>query len=652
MKILLVTPPFIQLNTPYPATTELKAYLMSKGHEVRQCDLSIELAEKIFCRDFLKDIFAEAFERDTLSLEAQSVAAQKGRYLSTVEAVWGFLRGDDDTLAPLIASGDYLPCSERAKRDEEALEWAFGSCGVIDRARYMATLYIKELADFVAEIVSADFSLIRYGEQLAVAAATFDKLRERVEGERNAIDRLMTELFDSKLKETQPEMVGFCVPFPGTLPAALILSKHTAEKMPEAVRVMGGGYVNTELRSMSDGAIFDYVDYLVFDDGQLPLETLCRFLGGEASADELVRTVYRRENGELAPMLNTDRNIRFDELPVPDFSDFDRSKYVSLVDFTNPMHKLWSDGRWNKMTVAHGCYHKRCAFCDTSLDYIGRYDAPSPGTVVRRIEGIIKQTGIRGFHFTDEALPPALLVKVCRLLVERGITISFWGNIRFEKAYTPEVCALMRQAGCIAVSGGMEVAHERVLALMGKGITVEDARRCAANFADAGIMVHTYLMYGFPTQTLEECAQSLETVRDMFAQGIVQSAFWHRFALTVHSPVGINPEKYGCRLACDKPNPFANNGIDYTCDNSDLDWDETGDGLAKATYNYMLGLGYDLPVEKWLPMLRRSRHDTRDDKRNDKRDNKKDNKRYDNRNMAKNRKKEHRNDNRRKSGKR
>ncbi len=608
MKILLVTPPFVQLNTPYPATTELKAYLAAKGHEVTQCDLSIETAERIFSRDFLSGVFVEAFERDRLSFRAQCVAPQRDRYLATVDAVWGFLRGDDDTMAPLIASPDYLPRGRRfAKQDEETLEWAFGTCGITDRARHIATLYIEDLSDFIAEIVSPDFSPVRYGEQLALSAATFDAIYGRIKGPRNAIDRLMCDIFVQKMEALRPDMVGFSVPFPGTLTSALILSDTVSEKGYGAMRVIGGGYVNTELRSLSDGRIFDFVDFIAFDDGQLPLERLCDLKEGRCTHADLVRTVYRREDGTLAERLNVDCNIPFGQLPPPDFGDFDRTRYVSLTELTNPMHKLWSDGRWNKMTVAHGCYHRRCAFCDTSLDYIGRYDAPSPETVVERMEHIVAQTGIRGFHFTDEALPPALMSRVCRLIVERGMTVTFWGNIRFEEAYTPELCELMRQAGCIAVSGGMEVAHERVLALIGKGITVEGARRCAANFADAGIMVHAYLMYGFPTQTVGECARSLETVRDMFADGSLQSAFWHRFALTLHSPVGLHPERYGCRLIQTELNPFANNAAEYTCAGDEIDWEAVGEGLTRATYNYMLGTGYDLPVQNWLPMLRTPR---------------------------------------------
>jgi radical SAM superfamily enzyme YgiQ (UPF0313 family) len=128
----------------------------------------------------------------------------------------------------------------------------------------------------------------------------------------------------------------------------------------------------------------------------------------------------------------------------------------------NPMHRLWSDGRWNKLTVAHGCYWKKCSFCDVTLDYIGRYDAAAADVLVDRIEAMIAETGQTGFHLVDEAAPPAGLRALAeRLLARRDIT--WWGNIRFEKTFTPELCQLLARSGCVAVSGGLEVASDRLL---------------------------------------------------------------------------------------------------------------------------------------------------------------------------------------------
>lgn len=600
MNIVLFTPPFTQLNTPYPATTVLSAYLKAKGHNVSQYDLGIELAEKIFCREFITKVFAEAYQRNKLSFKASAIASQKLRYENTIDSVWRFLRGKDDTLAPRIAVGDFLPKGLRFKNTkEDNLDWAFGTSGFTDRAKHIATLYIEDLADFIAEIISKDFGLVRYAEQLTIAAPTFDALEKRLNQEPNIIDLELFKLLDSKLEGA--ELAGFSVPFPGTMLAALRSCQYIKAKYPSITTVLGGGYINTELRDISCTKIFDFADYICYDDGELPMEMLCVHLSGIIPASDLVRTIFKGKDGKIVPMAYTHVNIPFEELPAPDFSGFKRDKYISLIELSNPMHKMWSDGRWNKMTMAHGCYWAKCAFCDTSLDYISRYEAPSAEVVVSRIEQIISQTGITGFHFTDEALPPKLLGQVCQLIIDRNITLSFWGNIRFEKAFTPELCHTLKEAGCIAVSGGLEVASERVLSLIGKGVTVNGARECAANFADEGIMVHAYLMYGFPTQTFKECSDSLKTVCGMFSEGIIQSAFWHRYTMTLHSPSGKSAERYGCKLCTTSLNPFANNAIEYTTkEDSQIDWDEIGKGLSRATYNYMHGLCYDLPMSNWL----------------------------------------------------
>ena len=263
------------------------------------------------------------------------------------------------------------------------------------------------------------------------------------------------------------------------------------------------------------------------------------------------------------------------------------------------MHRLWSDERWNKLTVAHGCYWKKCTFCDVTLDYIIRYEATSADELVDRIEALIEETGQTGFHFVDEAAPPAALRGLAEKLLERNVVITWWGNVRFEKTFTPELCALLAESGCIAISGGLEVASDRLLELMKKGITVEQVARVTRGFTDAGVMVHAYLMYGFPTQTEQETIDSLERVRQLFEADCIQSAFWHRFAATAHSPIGKQPTHCGIRLGREPAITFARNDLAFS-DPTGTDHEFLGAGLKRALYNYMLGLGLDVEVETWF----------------------------------------------------
>ena len=545
MRILLLTPPLTQLNTPYPATAYLKGLYVAQGHTVRQVDLGIELADRVLSCEFLRHIGLE----------------REARLIGPVKR---FLRGQDDTLGPRIANRSLLPEGKRFQQlDEDNLEWSFGVAGTTDKALHLATLFIEDIADHIREQVDPHFDLVRYAEYLSNDAPVFDPLYDELLREPSPIDSIMLSLLEKVVEEFCPEQVDITVPFPGCLYGALRCGQWLKEHTSSQVE-LGGGFPNTEWRQLNEPRIYEFCDKVVID--------------GHPEAIDY----------------------------CPDFSDLPLDKYLSLTEMTNPMHRLWSQGRWNKMVMAQGCYWHRCAFCDTSLPYIGDYRAPQASVVVDRMERVMGQTERTGFHFVDEALPPKLLGDVAEEIIRRGLAVSFWGNIRFEKAYTADLCDLLAEAGMVAVSGGLEVASDRLLKLMDKGVTIQQTSDACRHLRDAGIMVHTYLMYGFPTETLQETVDALETVRRMFDEGIVQSAFWHRYAMTCHSPSGHHPEAFGVRRTGTAAHPFCNNEVDWEpLDGGpqfSYDIEAVGAALRLATYNYMNGLGLDQPVRSWFPI--------------------------------------------------
>ena len=604
--ILFVLPPLTQLNTPYPSITHLTGYLRSRGIEAEQMDLGIELINRLFTRGELSRVF-DIVEGRKLNKMMRIVVSNRGFYERNIETVMKFLSGRDLQLANRFADLRFWEDMYRLPEEEE-LEWAFGTSGKIDRAKYLCSLFLKNVCDVVA-LVDEHFQLIRYAERLCTYLATFEPIEKELQKEDSLIEGLMLELLEKKLQEVKPDWVGISVPFPGNLLAGLKCAKYIKAKYEGVKIVMGGGYVNTELRQMTDTGIFKYVDYITFDDGELPIKRLIE--GGE-----LLRTAYLKDGKVEFAQMDVQENEKFGDLPAPTTRGLDLGKYIDFVDTTNPMHRLWSDGRWNKMMLAHGCYWAKCAFCDTCLDYIGRFEACDVKIIVDRMETMIAETGNTGFHFVDEASPPALLRKLAEEILERKLVVTYWTNVRFDKTYTAELCYLLAKSGCIAVSGGLEVASPRVLKLINKGVTIESATECMRNLSDNGIMVHTYLMYGFPTQTEKELYDSLGRVRDLFAEGLIQSAFWHRYAMTCHSPSGRNPESVGARHVVDNRlqitdnrlqvaddrygfNSFANNEIPFEVDN-EPDWSRFTEGLNVATYNYMRQTGFDVPLKKWF----------------------------------------------------
>jgi radical SAM superfamily enzyme YgiQ (UPF0313 family) len=598
-RLLLLTPPLTQLNTPYPATAYIKGFLGGRGYEVRQADLSIALVLKLFSKEGLARVFDEIEQGDyDLSDNAQRMLRLRRRYEATVGPTIRFLQNKDLTLAPRICHGRFLP--EASRFDNVAdLDTAFGTMGLTDQARHLATLYLEDLADLVKETVGPQFGLSRYAESLAMSATHFDPLHDALLAPPNLVDQMLLELLDALVAEVQPDIVGFTVPFPGNLYAALRLAQRLKQLRPQAVTVMGGGYPNTELRGLKEPRFFDYIDYLTLDDGEGPWLRLFEYLQGRLPQAELQRTFLRNEAGAVEYLNHPHPDVPHPEVGTPDYSDLPLADYLSVIEVLNPMHRLWSDGRWNKLTVAHGCYWKRCSFCDVTLDYIGRYETAPATLLVDRIEQVVAQTGQTGFHFVDEAAPPLALRDLAIELLKRRVSISWWGNIRFEKTFTPDLCRLLAASGCIAISGGLEVASDRLLALMEKGVTLAQVARVTQGFTEAGILVHAYLMYGFPTQTAQETVDSLEVVRQLFEAGIVQSGYWHRFSMTAHSPVGKNPAKYQVAAIGPEPGPFAWNDL-WHDDPLGADHETFGPGLAKSLYNYMHGVALREPLSFWF----------------------------------------------------
>ncbi|MEQ8469856.1 MAG: radical SAM protein [Marinoscillum sp.] len=595
---LLITPPFTQLNTPYPATAYLKGFLNTRGISSYQMDLGIEVILMLFSQSNLAEVFELAAASGSITSEnAQRIYALRTDYLQTIDQVIRFLQGNDQTLARQICTEQFLPQASRFQLEED-LDWAFGSMGMQDRAKHLATLYLEDLSDFIVECVDEHFGFSRYAERLGRSANSFDLLYTELQAATTFIDQLSLDLLEDTIKKTTPKLVAFSVPFPGNLYSAFRCAQLIRKNFPDIKIAMGGGFPNTELRSLSDPRVFEFFHYITLDDGELPIELLAKHVLDQSTVSEFKRT-FLLENGIVQYRNDaTGHDYKQAEIGTPDYSDLLLNQYISVIEVANPMHSLWSDGRWNKLTMAHGCYWGKCTFCDISLDYIRLYEPIAAKTLVDRMEELIVQTGERGFHFVDEAAPPALMRELALEILKRKLTVTWWTNIRFEKSFTRDLCVLLQHSGCIAVSGGLEVASDRLLKLIDKGVTVEQVAQVTNHFTEAGIMVHAYLMYGYPTQTVQETIDSLEMVRQMFELNIIQSGFWHQFALTAHSPVGLSPADYGI-FPDIKAATFAHNDIEFE-DTTGIDHSQFSHGLKKSLFNYMHGLGFDLPLQGWF----------------------------------------------------
>ncbi|MFC4210607.1 B12-binding domain-containing radical SAM protein [Pedobacter lithocola] len=597
--IFIIIPPFTQLNTAYPASAYIKGFLNTKNISSFQADLGIEVILKMFSKQGLENLFSVDNQKPN-SDNSKRILALSDEYLKTIDAVIAFLQGKNPTLALQICGDDFLPQASRFAQLEE-LDWAFGAMGTQDKAKHLATLYLEDISDFIVDCVDENFGFSRYAERLGRSANSFDELYNALQQETSYIDSILISVLKDYIETVQPKLFLISVPFPGNLYSAFRCAQWVKTHFPEIKISMGGGFPNTELRSLSDKRVFEFFDFITLDDGELPIELLLQNISCVVPVEmQVYKRTFLLENDEVVYKNDSFRkDYKQADVGTPDYSGLILDKYISVIEIVNPMHRMWSDGRWNKLTMAHGCYWGKCTFCDISLDYIKVFEPVQAKQIVDRIEELSAKTGQNGFHFVDEAAPPALMREVALEILRRKLAVTWWTNIRFEKSFTADLCLLLKASGCIAVSGGLEVASDRLLKLIEKGVTVEQVARVTRNFTEAGIMVHAYLMYGYPTQTIQETVDSLEMVRQLFEVGVLQSGFWHQFAMTAHSPVGMYPEKFGVVKETESIGSFANNDINYI-DKTGIDHNKFSFGLKKSLFNFMHGICFDYELQDWF----------------------------------------------------
>ncbi len=619
-RILLLTPPMVDTHTPYAATPFLTGFLRERGFDAHQADLSLELFLRLFSREGLQQVHAVARDKFARGALTDSPPLtwffdRVDGYLATIDPVVAFLQGRDPTLAARLATRRFVPEGPRFESlsDRPVFRRAVSEHGEQDRAKFVATLYVQDLADLIRTAVDPHFDLISYGGQLASSQPSFDPLYARLTGERTLIDDLLADMVRPLLDRHQPALVGLTAPFPGNVYGALRIGGIVKSHAPSARVVLGGGFVNTELRSLSDPRVFDFVDYITVDDGERPLECLIEHVQGRRPESGLLRTMVRRPHAGR-PRVVTISAPEEHDVPVaargtPTYRGLDLDRYVSLLDSPNPMERVWHEFHWNKLMLAHGCYWRKCSFCDVSLNYIRDYQPDDAGRIVDRIDAMVRETGRTGFYFVDEAAPPALLRGISQELIARNLAVSWWGNVRFEKAFGPSLVALMARAGCIAVTGGLEVASDRLLKLMNKGVTVAQVAQVTRAFRDAGIYVHAYLIYGFASETLQETIDQPRgrppAVRRRLPDvGLLAPLRGHRAQPHRPEPGRVRHQagarSRARRIDTDAEIPvFAVNTLRHEdpagCPNAHL-----GAGLRKAVHHYMLGTQLDRPVESWF----------------------------------------------------
>ena len=637
MNVLILQPPVMQLNTAYPSGAYLSAFFKSQNCRTKWLDLNIKLFYEIFSKAGLEKLFslasknalktAEKAEKsgdEATAFNLRRYVSEKKLWINWIDKITAILRGQGFENAHRFCFGAHVPRGNRMENYLSNLEHDLTT----DDARSLASFTLADLADFITIAFDKNFSLVRYAESLTISESSFQEIEKGAESPvlKHFYVPLLEKLFldnancFSNAPNGQKTLIMVSVPFPGTFAAALATGKFFKTHFGDKTYIsFGGGFANTELRETKEPALAKYTDALCFDRGYASYRALLENLKNHPD-DSKFPPVYKlrqfsssskAEVSEQKTVITdeakpTKEDILFEKQTtsslVPDFSDIDFSLYPRLIDDTNPMHRLWSDGAWIKIYMAHGCYWHKCAFCDITLDYVCGFQPTNVKKLYEEIYRQCEEKNIWGIHFVDEAMPPVLMVQFAKENIAHGSPITWWGNIRFEKYFTRDVADFLAYGGLIGVSAGLESATGNGLNAIHKGTDLDSIVAACCAFKEAGVLVHAYMIYGYWWEKPQDLINSMETLRQFYENGRLDSSFWHKFVLTRHSRV-FNEWKQGLikdlkPILNEKETPlFAKNGLHFEGEKSS---EKYGESLDYSLNEWMHGRGLKKPVQKWF----------------------------------------------------
>lgn len=654
LNTLIIQPPLVQLNTPYPSGAYLLDFFNSLYEEknvkgrVEWFDLSNSFFHKIFCTHGIAHIFNSTFEKalklssqyesqgdDNTAFHLRRFISQKEFWINWIDEIIAIVCSSNSKISGREFAHEFIRSAHvpRGMRVENFLSNLNRDVST-DDAQILSSLALADLADYITMVYDQNFALIRYAEHLATSTAEFS---ETIEGlKAPSLNDFYKPLLLEKIASYKNEPTLYCisVPFPGCFESALFSADLIRKECGDnAIIIFGGGYVNTELREISEKGIFDYCHILSYDKGYGSyIRLFDEFINAACGIEDekqcfnlkeafesifdsrkFYNFSYLKNGSVIIPLEKENEEYKvlykkeheYIRKITPDYSHIDFTKYPRLADDTNPMHRIWNDGAWLKAYIAHGCYWHRCAFCDTTLDYVKDYCLTDINSLYDSLCVQAEKTGVHGIHFVDEACPPVALqnfaLKNMAVKSSNKIPLTYWGNIRFEKTFDRDLADLLSAGGLTAVSAGIEIATGNGLSAVNKGTDMENIVNACCAFKEAGILIHSYMIFGFWSQSVQDLIDSMETLRQLFEAGLLDSAFWHKFTLTLHSTVyeeykkGKYPE---LKILPQKKTQFAKNDLHFEGEEKS---EKFSAPLNAALELWMHGEKLSKPVESYFP---------------------------------------------------
>ena len=575
MKTLLIFPAQWYPTQPYLSTPYLTSYLRAKGWEVDQRDFNIASYDHFLSAPLLKN--AEHLMAEKLkSLKNQGSLSIKEK--SHLDVLSMGLKFSDRIIAGVEEAKSVLRTPER----------------FFDFPSYQqADMVIKSALKLVSDAhAPAVLSLSTFESGTRAEESTRKAHETTRDKETNPFIHLYENILIPSENWQDYDVVGISIIGISQIIPGLTLARLLKEKYPHLHITLGGPIFSVNAEQLIGHPEFfdDFCHSVVTFEGEEPLH---RLLTALKAGDELATVPNLIHLNGREVVHNKERvELRFEELPGPTFDGLPMNNYLSPYPIIPVLQ-------------SRGCYWGKCTFCTHSFVYGHRYGKQKTHGMVDELEALMKKYNTKYFTFSDEAMSPHSLNDVSELMIERGVEISSLALLKFEKVMDEKLFTKMKKAGFTFLMFGLESANDRVLALIDKGTTKEVEKDVLNKSHKAGIWNHSFLFFGFPTETRPEAQETIDFLRDnldsihSFGPGV--------FLLNRDSSCYQYPEKFSIERIIEDPERNIAMNLDFVAKEG-MSREEAGEMNSKCIsmaeeFFQTLNLWGTLPREHFLLYL-------------------------------------------------
>ena len=525
MKCLLIFPPqWIPFN-PHLAPAAIQGILSEQGHSVDYADLNISFYNSVLTPNFIGKSIERAFNIYNQNIvNVKKVREQKENLKEfPVDFQRIYLRFKE--LEKINANKQFvsetisnLPAAVNIVRDKEQFYNPYNA----DKAFTV----IKNATDILSSLYYP--SKINFLNITAQSSYDIEELKFTCADKEGNLFYTYYEMILPQLLKSNPEFIGISLGDYTQLIPALTLAMML-KKMTKAHVSIGGNlfgrYTDVLINNPEFFSLF--ADSIIYNEGEKPISELVKQLEGKVKIEDVPNLIYVKDN---QVKINKEQEpMKISELPQPDFTHFPLNLYYTPEVIFN-------------IQTSRNCYWKKCTFC--THHHGSKYGIKTVDKVINDIKRLQEKFNAKYFHFVDEAMSPAYLKKLSEKIIEEGIDMKFYIYGRLEKEFTSDIFELAYKAGLRLVMWGFESANERIYTLMNKGelTSSESRRKILLDAYNAGVWTHLFIMFAFPSESLEEAKETVDFLRDN--RNIASHSTGGKFVLLEDAPILKNLKKY------------------------------------------------------------------------------------------------------------